>query len=100
MAEGIEDANRMATLIPAHLVARVLLVEPFFERSEIIEHGRGIHLSFARESFQRVGPRTARSHGQYFRELCASRLVAVDRAAVQRAGVTRLLAQGTVKLEL
>ena len=44
-------------LIPAYLVSRVLLVEPFLQRRKIIEHGGRIHLASSADGFHFEGYR-------------------------------------------
>src|SRR5713101_7090629 len=99
-AQCISTYLQDAALIPADLVARVLLVEPLFERREIIEDRGGVHLALAGHGFEGVGPGAALTHRQHLGELRSGRFVAVNRAAMERACVASLFAKRAVKLEL
>src|ERR1035437_2147107 len=87
-------------VLPAGLVAFVLLVEPGFEGGEIVEDRGGVDFFFAGQRFQSFGPGAALSHFEHFRELRARSFVAVDGATVQRAGIARFAAERALKLEL
>src|SRR5579871_1280078 len=92
--------SNSSRFLPADAMPSVLLVEPLLERREIIEDGRGIDIFFAGHGFERFGPRMALSHLKHFCQLRARGFVAVNRAAIQRSGITRFAAQRAVKLEL
>src|SRR5216683_1338009 len=94
------EASSTDLLIPAYLVSRVLLIEPLLQRRKVVEDGARIHLPLASQSFERVRPRTALAHCQHLGELGARSFISVDRAAVQRARISRFLAQSAMKLEL
>src|SRR5258708_36275746 len=94
------EASSTDLLIPATLVSRVLLVKPLLQRRKVVDYGARIHLPLARQGFECVRPRTALAHRQHLGELAARSFISVDRAAVQRARVSRFLAQGAMKLEL
>src|ERR1019366_6842305 len=66
-------------LIPANLVPRILLVEPFLQRRKVIEDGGRIHLPLARQGFECVRPRAALAHRQHLGELRARGFISVDR---------------------
>src|SRR6266851_1022482 len=87
-------------LIPAYLVSRVLLVEPFLQRRKVVDYGARIHLPLARQRFERVRPRTALAHRKHLGEPGARRFISVVRAAIQRARLSRFLAQSAMELEL
>src|ERR1700754_2693289 len=81
----IKCTIRLAPLPPAGL-ALVLLLEPGLQRGEVFDEGRAIHLARAGEGFEGVGPGLAGAHFEHLGELRADFLVAVDRAAMERAG--------------
>jgi len=60
----------------------VLLVQPRLERREIVEYGRGVHLTFPGQSFESLRPRPALAHGQHAGQLFSGGPVAVNRAAM------------------
>src|SRR5579863_10557002 len=70
--------------LPAYwiVIFLVLLIEPGFERSEIIRQRRGVHLALPGEDFQSVGPGFAAPHGEHAIQFFTGGLVSVDRAAV------------------
>src|SRR5271157_5119524 len=101
--ERREPATSRSLLIahlPPHLLAFVLFVEPMLQRREVFQHGAGIHLTLAGEGVKRVGPRLALAHLEHRVQLCAGRLVTVERAAIERAAESGLAAHGAEELEL
>src|SRR5471032_1573485 len=78
----------------------VLLIEPGLQRREIFDQRAAVDFVFARDFLQRLRPWFARAHGQHRLQLGAGFGVAVDRAAMQRTGITSLAAQRAVELEL
>ena len=78
----------------------VLLVQPLLQRRKIFQDGPGIHSPLAGQDFQRIGPGFALAHGQHLVQLCSRCFRAVEGAAVERAFVSRLAAEGVVELEL
>ena len=48
--------------LPPDGIAAVLLLQPFFERREVVADGRGIHLAGARDFLEGFLPRAARAH--------------------------------------
>src|SRR5580692_2942558 len=66
----------------------VLLVEPGFQRCEILEHGGGFHLSLAGERFESIRPRAAFSHFEHLRKFRAGFFVVVNGAAIEWSRVT------------
>src|SRR6187399_741148 len=85
---------------PPHRLAPVLLVEPLLERREVVADRRRVHLALARQRLERVGPRLRLAHLERLLQPIAGRLVAVDRAAVERPRAARRLRERAVKLEL
>src|SRR5712691_7886062 len=81
---------------PAALLPPVLLVEPGLQGGEVVEDGRGVHPLAAGYHFERLRPGAAQPHFEHPCEGLPRRLVAVDRAAVQGAGLARHPAQPAV----
>src|SRR5271165_4718703 len=93
-------ASLLVAALPPHLLAFVLLIEPLLQRREVLQHCAGIHLALTGEGVQRVGPRLALAHFEHGIQLGAGGLVAVERAAIERAAESGLAAHGTEELEL
>jgi len=85
---------------PAACFSVILIVEPRFERREVVQHRRRIHLPRAGDGFERFRPRAALAHRQHFVQAFARLFVAVDGAAVERAFLAGRVAQCAVELEL
>src|SRR5262245_21978682 len=93
----IADSTRPS---PTDRLALQLLLQPRFERREVIEDGRGVHLTRSGERVERVRPRPRRTHRQYGVQPAARLLTLVDGAPVKRARAASSLCEGTMKLEL
>src|SRR5208337_4507354 len=93
-------ASLLVAALPPHLLAFVLLIEPLLQRREVLQHRAGIHLTLAGEGVQRVGPRLALAHLEHRVQLCAGRLIAVERAAIERPAEPGFAAHGAEELEL
>ena len=61
-----------------------MLVQPFLERGEIVEHGGGVHLAFAGDGLESIGPRLAEAHFEHVVELGAGFLRVVDGIQISR----------------
>src|SRR6185436_1222201 len=70
---------------PAAALPLILLLEPVEERAEVVDDRGGVHLALAGQRLESFGPGAAHAHRQHLLEARAGFLVAVDRAAVQRA---------------
>src|SRR5437879_4021860 len=78
----------------------VLLVQPKFERREIIRQRARIHFLLTRQRLERLLPRLALPQRQHVVQPLARNFVVVNRAAVQRTVYPRLSAQRPLKLKL
>ena len=85
---------------PADLPSFVLLFEPLHQRLEVGDHRRAVHLAATGEGFERIGPGLRGTHRQHLVQAFAHRLVAVERAAVQRAFPAGLFSRRLVELKL
>src|SRR5262252_242488 len=86
--------------LPAHLLALVLLVEPFLEGRKVVEDGGSVHLALPADGFEGLRPGAALAHGEHFVEAIAGGLVLVDRTAMQGAFLPGSFAEGAMELEL
>src|SRR5690606_13708556 len=89
-----------ARRLPPTRPSAVLLVQPGLERREVIEERGRVHLALTGERFEGVRPRAALSEREHRLEPLARFPGAVDRAAAERSGVARGLAQRAGELEL
>src|SRR5262249_14722334 len=81
-------------------VLGILFIEPFFQRCKVVEDGSCIHLPFSGQSIKFLRPWLALSHFEHLAKTLTGNRVLVDRAAMQRTGVTDGAAQPAMKLEL
>src|SRR5690606_11929294 len=86
--------------LPAAGLALVLLLQPFLQRGEVLQHRAAVDLLAAGQLLERGLPRLAGATRQHGAELRARLLVAMEAAFVQRPGVAGGLAQRLVELEL
>src|SRR3989338_9092340 len=91
---------RLWRRLQAALLALVLLDQPDVQRLEIVGHGRGVAPGLAGEGLHRLRPGSRGAHLHHGVELRPDRLVAVDRAAVQRTLPASLAAGRPLELEL
>src|SRR5690348_3672606 len=85
--------------LPAQLLAFVLFVEPFLQRSKVIEDGGCIHLTLSTDGFESVRPGFALAHAEHLVQALACGLALVNRATMQRTFLPSGLAQRAVELE-
>src|SRR5690606_7768130 len=86
--------------LPAALAAGVPLLEIAHQLLEVRDDRGSVDLARAREALERIGPRHRCTELEHLAEATPDRLVAVDRATVQRTVPARQLARGLMELEL
>ena len=93
--------NPRVLLLPAYriVVLFILLVKPGLQRREIIRNRRRVHLLLAGQRRQRILPRLARAQRQHFVQPSPASLLLINRAAMQRPGVSSLPAQAPAETE-
>src|SRR5204863_301644 len=85
---------------PATSLPLVLLLQPSFQRLEVLEQRAPVHLPLTGHRLQRVRPRLAGAEREHLPEALARFLAAMERALVQRAFLAGGLAHRPVELEL
>ena len=83
--KGAPRGAPFSLLLPAALLAAVLLLEPGLQRREIFEHRLGRHLAAAGERLKRIRPRLRGAHRQHLRS-AAARLPCCRRSCSGEAG--------------
>src|SRR3546814_1440249 len=86
--------------LPAAGLAFVLLLEPFLQRREVLEHRRAVDLLAAGHLIHRLLPRLARALVQHRPDLLPGNLLVLEAAFVQLTLVAGRVAPRLVELEL
>src|SRR5947208_12132501 len=90
--------------LPADGFAPVLLIQPFLQRSEVIQDRRRVEIALARQLEHRVLPRPALTHFEHRIQTASSFLIVIDRTPMERrvacrSRATRRFRKSAVKLE-
>src|SRR5580692_159090 len=80
----VSTAFISCTSLPTEGLSLVLFIQPFFQRSEIVQDRRGVHLLLPRQCRQRFWPRLAGSHRKHRIQTVSRGFAFINRTAIQR----------------